>query len=909
MSSQRWLKIREVFESACDLSPDCRQAFLSEACEDDPRLREEVESILAASEQSPAFFEVSAAEAFPELFDREPAAALVGERIGAYELVSFIASGGMGAVYLGARADDQYDKQVAIKLIKRRLVTQQTIRRFRGERQMLAALDHPNIARLLDGGVTREGLPYLVMEHVDGLPIDRFCDERALSTAQRLRLFRQVCAAVTYAHQNLVVHRDLKPSNILVTSDGTPKLLDFGIAKVVDPQRTPDGAAPTVIAHRVMTPEYASPEQIRGEAITTATDVYSLGVILFELLTGHHPYRLKGRMPHEIERTICEEDPQRPSTAVSRAAQTSTGDGTSRTLTQASRTRNGQREKLRRRLAGDLDEIVLMALRKEPEHRYATVEQFSRDIQRHLDGLPVIARKGTLRYRAAKFVRRNKPAVLAAGAIAVTLMAATTFAVAAQRRTQTEAIKVEQVNAFLNEMLAAVDVNTPGSPVTVRAILDQATERIEAGGLAGQSDVEAELRMTIGMAYLELGMLDAADAHLSRALDMRRQRVGERHLDVAESLNALGRLAKTEGDDEEAERLYRQALELRRERSGDRSAETAETMNNLAVLLKSSGRLEEAEALLRIAVEVRQSILSEMEDAAVPNGPQLKRSRVDVATSLTNLAAVLKNKGAYEEAQPLYRESLQAFRAALGPRHYRVAVCMNNLALLLTEVGRYDEAEPLYRDALEIRREVFGDEHLAVATGLKNLALLLTTAGRYEEAEPLYREALALGRKLPGNEQRLANTLNNFADLLATLGRYDKAEALCREALEIRRSRSPDHPRVAGSLMVLGRILVGKGDPAAAEPLLREAVARYRETLSQGHVRIARARSELGGCLVALGDYDEAEQLLLESFAAVSGGEHGTMKNQALERLVDLYEAWGKPEAATTYLEMRERGP
>ncbi|MEE8458298.1 MAG: serine/threonine-protein kinase, partial [Phycisphaerales bacterium] len=313
MKTGRWDRIRELFETACELDTVQRRTFLADACGDDEHLRTEIESILAASDE-PALLDEPAVSAFPELFEPHRAQTLVGRRVGAYKLVRLLASGGMGAVYLAGRADDEYEKTVAIKLIKHRIVNDQTLRQFRAERQTLATLDHPNIARLLDGGVTPDGVPYFVMEFVDGMSIDRYCDEYRMSTQDRLRIFRRVCSAVSYAHQKLIVHRDLKPSNILVTPEGEPKLLDFGIAKVLQPETDAPGSDPTRTTQRVMTPEYASPEQIRGERVTTAGDVYSLGVVLFELLTGHRPYRLRSRSPHEIERTICEQEPQKPST-------------------------------------------------------------------------------------------------------------------------------------------------------------------------------------------------------------------------------------------------------------------------------------------------------------------------------------------------------------------------------------------------------------------------------------------------------------------------------------------------------------------------------------------------------------------------------------------------------------------
>ncbi|MEN3332354.1 MAG: eukaryotic-like serine/threonine-protein kinase [Blastocatellia bacterium] len=417
--TDRWPQVEEILHHALGLPRGERAAYLIHACGGDEALRKEVESLLAFDEPEDGFLESPA----PPLVDAdlEPAAGIApGHRIGAYEVAREIGTGGMGAVYEAVRADDQYRKQVAIKLIKRGMDTDFILRRFRNERQILANLDHPNIARLLDGGATEDGLPYLVMEYIEGQPITEYADERSLPTAERLKLFRSVCAAVEYAHQHLVIHRDIKPNNILVTAEGVPKLLDFGISKLLSTDRSGDTA--TATAMRLMTPEYASPEQVKGEAITTASDVYSLGVLLYELLTGHRPYRLKSRAPHEVFKAVIEEQPEKPSVAVTHDDGIVSREGATRSPLAAvstTRRREGQPAKLRRRLRGDLDNIVLMALRKEAGRRYASTAEFSEDVRRHLEGLPVIARKDTFVYRGAKFIRRHRAAFLAASAVAL----------------------------------------------------------------------------------------------------------------------------------------------------------------------------------------------------------------------------------------------------------------------------------------------------------------------------------------------------------------------------------------------------------------------------------------------------------------------------------------------------------
>src|SRR6266853_795830 len=424
MQRERWLHIEEIVQSAIDCAVPDRSALLDSACGNDTELRREVESLLALHKDS-GFTRSSALEDGIKVLEQLNGRVYEGRRIGTYRVLREIGRGGMGTVYLAARADDAFQKLVAIKIIRRGLDTDDIIQRFRSERQILAMLDHPNIARLLDGGSTDEGLPYFVMEHIEGEPIDLYCDRLKVTITERLKLFQGICAALRYAHQNLVIHRDIKPGNVLVTKEGVPRLLDFGIAKLLAPG-TSVGER-TLTGPRPLTPEYASPEQIRGETITTSSDVYSLGVLLYGLLTGKKPYRLASRTPAEMERAICAE-PERPSVAVGSMPG--------------------------RRLRGDLDNIVLMAMRQEPQRRYASVEQFSEDIRRHLEGLPVIARPDTAGYRAAKFIARHKAGVAAAALLVLTLMAGVVATAWQARVARLETTKAQRINTFLQNMLS-----------------------------------------------------------------------------------------------------------------------------------------------------------------------------------------------------------------------------------------------------------------------------------------------------------------------------------------------------------------------------------------------------------------------------------------------------------------------
>src|SRR6185436_4327410 len=415
MKPDRWERIKLVFSEAAEQPAADRAAFVRSRCHGDESLAVEVEVLLGAHDQAGSFIETPPYDETKMLSGRARDN-MIGRRVGAYVLVSEIGRGGMGSVYLASRADEQFRKRVAIKLVNSGLDHESIIRRFLNEQQILASLDHPNIARLLDGGTTDDGLPYFVMEYVEGMPIRDYCDSRRLTTVERVKLFGSVCSAVHYAHQNLIVHRDIKPSNILITGDGTVKLLDFGIAKLIGASSS--FGETTLASARVMTPEYASPEQARGETFTTSSDVYSLGVLLYELLSGHRPYRIVTTSPLEIIQAICEQEPDRPSTAVGRTETTNTSGGMAEVTPETvSKARDSQPDRLRRQLEGDLDNIVLKAMRKEPQRRYSSVEQFSEDLRRYLDGLPVIARRDTFSYRAGKFIRRNKFGVTAAAVI------------------------------------------------------------------------------------------------------------------------------------------------------------------------------------------------------------------------------------------------------------------------------------------------------------------------------------------------------------------------------------------------------------------------------------------------------------------------------------------------------------
>lgn len=943
MKPDRWHQIDQILQAALDRDAHERPAFLEQACAGDGSLFGEVESLIKAHDEARSFIEAPLLEDATKILAEYKDVSDQSRLIGPYKIIREIGHGGMGTVFLASRADDQYRKAVAIKLIRRGMDTDSILSRFRHERQILASLDHPNIARLLEGGTTQDGLPYFVMEYIEGQTIEQYCDAHRLATAERLKLFRTVCSAVHYAHQNLIVHRDIKPTNILVTSDGVPKLLDFGIAKLLKPEMYAQTIAPTETMVRPMTPDYASPEQVRGQSITTASDIYSLGVLLYELLTGHRPYRLTSSNLHEMERVICEQEPEKPSTAINRTVDISNSDlATKLTLTpeSVSKTREGLPEKLRRKLAGDLDNIVLMAMRKEPLRRYASVEQFSEDIRRHLDGLPVIARKDTFGYRTGKFVQRHKTAVAATvvmaalviGFIVTTIMQSAR--VGRERdRAQLERDKAARVSSFMVDLFSVSDPSeAKGNAITAREILDKGADKIRQE-LKDQPEVQATLMDTIGRVYRSLGLYDRAAPLLDEALRLRRAQLGNDHPDVAATMKTIAGLLKDKGDYEASEKIFGEVLGMRRRQYGAEHADVAVAMDDLATVYYSEGKLEDAENLNREGLAMRRKLFG--------------NESTEVAHALTNLAEVLLQKGDYDAPEPMFREALAIQRKLLGNEHPSVGLTLSNLASLFYQRGDYpgaeammrevlavdqkvfgaehptvaydfnnlgatlkmqgnfEAAEPLEREALAIRRKALGPDHPLVSLSLTNLGMTLRSEGNYAEAEPLFRESIAISRKRFGPDDRsVANPINGLAMMFHYKGDLAAAEPLYREALAMRRKvLAPGHDEIADSMVGLADLLNDKHDGKSAEPLAREALEMLRKKLPAGNWKIADAESVLGASLTLQRRFAEAEPLLVSSYPIIKEkrGEREPRARRALARLADLYQAWGKPDKVALY--------
>ena len=929
MDPEHWQQIKGIFQRACELDAAARLEYVDRACRDDGELRREVEALLAHHEQAGRFIEAPVS-AEPQVLAGSRLGSLNGRSLGAYRILDRIGHGGMGDIYMAERGDDQYRQRVAIKLIKLGMDSDLLVARFRQERQILANLDHPSIARLLDGGTLEDGRPYLVMEHIDGEPIDRYCRRLGLSIPQRLELFRQVCDAVQYAHRNLVIHRDLKPSNILVTAGGTPKLLDFGTAKLLE--GSDEEAPATRTGLRLLTPAYASPEQLKGETITTASDIYALGVVLYELLTGRRPFDFENNLSPEVVRVVCEEKPPRPSTLIARGESRTGAEPATRpdSITDPGSTpTTGKR--WRRMLAGDLDNIVLMALRKEPSRRYATVEQLSEDLRRHVADLPVAAQPDTLRYRAGKFVRRHRAAVVAASLVFLVLATAVVVTTWQARRATAASVRAEKARAqtqgvtdFLVRLLEASDPGeSQGRDVTVREMLDRGAGLIDE--LQDQPEQQAALLATMGFVYYRLSAYDRAQELLEEALDIRIA-LGVRGLELAEVLDDLGQVLMVRGDAERAREMLREGLDLRRSlleaphpeiaaslnnlgvfhegrddyeasrqlhekalamrRALPRAegADVAESLNNLGAVLQKLGRIGESEKLIREALEIRRGLFENDHPA--------------LATSLNNLGSVLFEQGAWEEAEDHFRESVEMGRRLLrGQDHRELATRLGNLASVLSQLGRLDEAEVHYVEVSQMLQRLLGPEHIDVAWSLENLGVLYQNRRDYERAVDCYRRACQL-LIAAGVDESISPCLEKLAWTLYFQGDYPAAVVEFGRLLELQR-RLPDLDRLALATNLLGQgmALMETGDAGTAMPRVREAAQIRRLELSDDPVRVANAEGTLADCLIALGRYAEAEPLALgvrTSLTQELGVDHASTQ-RAEQRIADLYEAWGRP--------------
>ncbi len=815
MNQERWLRVKELFELASKFEPAERCGILREACGEDEMLRAEVESLLESSDSAGDFIEEPALDPEATLLEKFAIAgymthsgsagfdvaayerssgpkSMIGRLCGPYRIVDEMGEGGMGKVYRAIRADDAYQRQVAIKVVKRGMDTDFIIRRFRTERQILAGLNHPNITRLLDGGTTEDGLPFFVMELVEGLPIHEYCDSKKLPVTERLRLFLKVCSAVQYAHQNLIVHRDLKPRNILVTVDGEPKLLDFGIAKLLNLDLSSQTIDPTMSRSRLMTPEYASPEQARGETITTASDIYSLGVILYELLSGRRPYRVKADSPQEIARVIAEVNPPRPNTAVGLADETDSG----LTPDQVSANRGASPERLRRHLRGDLDNIVLMAMRKEPSARYSTAQQFAEDIRRYLAGKPVTARKVTLVYRTSKFAKRHSLALIAALLSMVAIATGASITVREHRRADRRFEEVRRMaNSFIFEIHDAIE-RVPNSLWARELLVKRALEYLD--NLAHEASDDPQLMSELAAGYKKLGdvqgspgrpnMGNTAGALESyRKANALRVRLAERDPDgfeskrqLADSYTDLSAVLNVSGEQKKAMETARNAVALL-EMLLARNANNAQILHDMATAYQYLGNAYVLEEDWKNVAECRRKTLS-IQEGQLSLTPADVVTQHDVSQTLQTYGAILAKLHDRDGALRQYRRAIEMNEKAVAadPENENLqndlAACYYGFGYVMTELGDREEAVYYYRKALPIREKlVAGDRNdvqkrLRLAAVLQDLASLARTSGDLKGARVMFHRVVEIRESILNIDRVSADNRGLLARAYAETG-------------------------------------------------------------------------------------------------------------------------------------------
>ena len=862
LSPNRWRAISPYLDEALEIPTEQRAAWLASLRTQDAALAADLQTLLDEHEvvHKSHFLEHAILESRATLTQ-----SLTGQVVGAYRLVELIGQGGTGSVWLAERCDGRFKGRAAVKLLNIALVGRAGEERFSREGTFLARLRHPGIAHLADAGVSATGQPYLVLEHVDGQSIDRYCDEHALGIEARLRLFLSVLDAVAHAHANLIVHRDIKPPNVLVSRDGQVKLLDFGIAKLlernVEWDTTASGrmSALTREGGAALTPEYAAPEQVSGGAITTATDVYALGVLLYILLSGQHPAGSAVQTPATLIHAIIDTEPRRVSDVVVGTAETQD------TLTRHAMQCGTTSSRLRRTLRGDIDTIVAKALKKKPAERYGSVTAFADDIRRFLNHEPISTRPDTLRYRSARFVRRHVRGVTMSAAVVLLLGGSTAFQMsrlATERdRAQREATKAAKVSEVLTGILLGADPianRATREGVTVRGLLDAGAEQAQRQ-LVGHDEAQAEILTILGRLYRRFGAYDKAQHLLEQALESGRTVFGPEHVRVAQTLNDLGAMLIERADYANAERHLEQALVMRRKLLGSEHADVAVTLVELGRIYQDLGSNERAEPLLREALAIRQKALGD--------------DHRETAVSLSAVASVLRLRGDLTGAEFLLRRCLEVNLKTRGADHPNSGMTLHDLGLIAATRGDLPSALSLFRQALEIHRKAYGDEHPTVAVALNSIARGLRLQGRHAEAAAALQEAVAIARPTLGD----------------------------------------DHQLVAIYTINLASVQLSRHEPAAAEALLRDGlrlramapgvVPGRRRMFLEDDWSLGATKSLLGASLTALSRYDEAEAVLLDarrdlqSLPAVRGAE---MKD-TITRLVALYVAWGKTENARAY--------
>jgi serine/threonine protein kinase/tetratricopeptide (TPR) repeat protein len=874
MDAARWARVQTLFHDAAEFPPPDRHAFLETQCADDPSLVDDTLALLAEDERGDSLLDRGIGAAADSVLGKPGEPDVLGQRLGPYRLTRMLGEGGMGVVYHAERED--LGTVAAIKVLRDAWLSPARRERFASEQRTLAQLNHPFIARLYDAGALADGTPWIVMEYVEGSPLTEYCRAHATSVVGRVRLFRDVCEAVQHAHRHLVVHRDLKPSNILVGNDGIVKLLDFGIAKQLDGLEARKDRTRTGL--RLLTPAYAAPEQIRGARIGTYTDVYALGVILYELLVGHLPFE-SGDKIDDLEAALSDREAERPSVASRKNPAAARGDPAGQPLRPAE--------------WSDLDVLCLTAMHRDPQRRYATVDALIRDVDHFLDGQPLEARPDSLRYRAGKFVRRNREAVLAASvavALVVGLVAFYTARLAhARNDALAQAARAQRIQRFTLDLFQGGDKAAgPADSLHVVTLLDRGL--VQARSLDAEPAVQAELYVTLAGIYQHLGNLPRADSLFRLALDRRRAVLGPTHPDVAASLVALGDLRVDQAQLEDAERLIRQGVDL---------AKSVLPPNDPAVIhsLAELGRVLEERGSYDKAIPIMQDVVRR--DTAA------RAARVDLAANLSTLADVNFYAGHYDISDSLNREVLAIYRQEYGARHPQVADILVNLGASQQERGNYKDAERFDREALAMTRSFYGDSNPATALDLTMLGRALEFQNRFEEADTVLRQALAIRERVYGPvHPSVASTLNELGNIAYQHDHYDEAIAYHTRILGIYRKIYDDkHYLIALAISNLATAIYGKKDYPRAEQLYREAVRRYTAAQGPNHTNTGIARVKLGHVLLRERRFAEAQAETQAGYDVLVKQTSASLVflKSARKDLVAEFDTLGKPEMAAKY--------